>query len=147
MSDRRVPQAASRPIQMWWITAVALVFSILFGVTSPAASQSTEITIDPVGSFDRSGAATITGTVICGGAAGFGFVEAPLRQQVGRVSTVQGSASTDIFCYAGETISWTADVIPLNGKFRGGPASASARVFIEGPSVSAETSSSISLRR
>lgn len=125
---------------------------MMLALAMPVAAQETfDLTIDPIGSFDRDGAATITGSVTCGGVDGIGFVEVGLRQQVGRVSTVTGSgAIIDLGCTAGETIDWTVRISPTNGKFRGGKASADGRALFDGPDgtqFTAETRADVRLRR
>jgi hypothetical protein len=77
-----------------------------------------DVTVDPVGHFNKDGTATITGTVTCSGAADFSFIEVSARQTVGRIF-INGFGSTDFVC-DGETHAWSADVFPDNGVFKGG---------------------------
>lgn len=124
-------------------TSVATAVTVGVSVTA-AHAQATAISVDPVGMFDaESGAATITGTVDCGGAEGPSTIEANLSQSVGRVSTVFGSSFADIEpCTAGAQRDWTVTIFPSNGKFRGGKATASARLLDTG----AETTEPVSLK-
>lgn len=134
------------------LTVGLVLLALLLAPPVPAAAQEgLNLTVDRTGSFDRDGAATISGAVSCGNASGIGFVEVVLRQQVGRVSTVTGSGVViDLVCVPGETIDWTMRIPPTNGLFRGGPASASGRVVVDGPDGSlftAETNANLQLRR
>jgi hypothetical protein len=80
-----------------------------------------DITVDPVGTFDpRSGSATISGTVTCSADADFAFIEAELRQQVGRF-VITGFGGLDVLC-DGTTQSWSMEVFGSNGLFKGGRA-------------------------
>ncbi|MGC5018398.1 DUF6299 family protein [Micromonospora sp. DT47] len=126
-------------------TIVATVVAL--GASSGAAlAQSAAITVDPVGTFDTS-TATISGTYDCGDATGFAFIEVNLSQRVGRVSTVTGSAFVDITECSDDTSAgtWTATIPAGNGAFRGGSATASARLVVEGVGV-AETTEPVRLK-
>ena len=77
-----------------------------------------DVTVDPVGRFHKDGTATISGTVTCSGEAVDSFIEVQVRQTVGRVF-INGFGFTGFAC-DGETNTWSADVFPDNGTFRGG---------------------------
>jgi hypothetical protein len=77
-----------------------------------------DVTVDPVGHFNKDGTATISGTVTCSGSADFSFIEVSVRQTVGRIF-INGFGSTDFVC-DGETHAWSAVVYPDNGVFKGG---------------------------
>jgi hypothetical protein len=130
------------------VRALLLALSIALAVTispTPALAQSTAISIEPTGTFARSGTATLTGTFDCGDNSGFAFIEVNLSQPVGRVSTVSGSAFAEIpACTPGASGTWTATIVPNNGQFRGGRASANARLVVEGVGV-AETGQAVRL--
>jgi hypothetical protein len=80
-----------------------------------------DVTVDGTGHFDaQSGSATITGTVTCSGVADFSFIDVQLRQTVGRF-VVSGFGSTDFSC-DGTAQSWSVEVFPDNGLFKGGRA-------------------------
>jgi hypothetical protein len=80
-----------------------------------------DVTVDATGHFDaQSGSATITGTVTCTGVADFSFIDVEVRQAVGRF-VVTGFGSTDFAC-DGTTQSWSVEVFPDNGLFKGGRA-------------------------
>jgi hypothetical protein len=82
-----------------------------------------DVTVDPIGHFDaQSGFATITGTVTCSGVADFAFIDVELRQTVGRF-VVSGFGSTDFTC-DGTTQSWSVEIFPDGGLFKGGRAAA-----------------------
>ena len=89
------------------------------------------LTVDPIAHFDaRSGAATVSGTASCSGS-DFASVSGRLRQSVGRF-VIDGFFFVGIPC-DGTTQTWTADVIPLSGKFAGGHASVEVSAFACGP--------------
>jgi hypothetical protein len=129
------------------VLATLVALAVLAASATAAQAQGASITVDPIGTFDaQSGTATLTGTFACGDASGFAFIEVVLRQPVGRVSTVSGSAFAEIAaCTPGATGTWTATVSPSNGQFRGGRASASARLVVDGTAI-AETSQTVQLR-
>ena len=56
-----------------------------------------DVTVNPVGQFNKSGTATITGTVTCSGEADFSFIEVSVRQTVGRIF-INGFGGTDFLC-------------------------------------------------
>ena len=127
---------------------VGTVFALALLTTASAVSaQSAAITVDPTATFDvQSGSATVTGTYACGDGSGFTFVEVVLRQSVGRVSTVTGSAFAEVAeCTSGATGTWSAEVFPSNGEFRGGKATASAQLVVNGLGQ-AETGQMVRLR-
>lgn len=112
-----------------------LLTTLLIGVGT-AHAQETAVTIDRVGTFDAAtGIATITGTYSCGDATGVGLIEVTLQQQVGRISTVTGSGFADVDCALSPTGTWSAQIAPTNGEFRGGQAFASARLAFDGAAV------------
>jgi hypothetical protein len=121
-------------------TAVAMSASAVQAQTSPA------VTVNPNGSFNRDGSATITGTFDCGNASGDTSIQVNLSQLVGRVSTVFGSAFADVpACTPGLTGTWTATIPPSNGQFKGGQARANAQLVVNGVGV-AETGADVRLR-
>jgi hypothetical protein len=80
-----------------------------------------DVTVDPIGQFDaQTGSATVTGTVTCTGESEFAFIDVQLRQTVGRF-VISGFGSIDITC-DGTTQSWSVEVFPDNGLFKGGRA-------------------------
>ena len=123
---------------MAFLRSVLLASSaaVTLALASPAGAASAQaaagVTIAPTGTFNaRTGIATLTGTVSCGENSGPGIVEVTLNQPVGRVSTVTGGGFADITCAPGEAETWTAEVVPTNGEYRGGFAQASARATID----------------
>ncbi|MGH2490345.1 MAG: DUF6299 family protein [Candidatus Limnocylindria bacterium] len=85
------------------------------------------LTVDPVGGFDSSGNATISGTVTCTGTADFGGINGNVTQTVGRF-TINGFFFSSFTC-DGTTQPWTATTQSSNGKFAGGPATVQAFAF------------------
>jgi hypothetical protein len=86
-----------------------------------AAAQSIDVTVDPVGRVDaKSGVATITGTYRCD--ADFFGVHGIVQQDVGRFTMLGTFAFGASGACDGTTRSWSADVVPENGRFRGGKA-------------------------
>jgi hypothetical protein len=80
-----------------------------------------DVTVDPTGTFNsQTGSATITGSVTCTGQADFAFIDLEVRQRVGRF-VISGFGSTDFTC-DGTTQSWSVEVVPSNGVFKGGQA-------------------------
>ena len=88
-----------------------------------------ELTANKTGRFDpKTGSATVGGTATCiGQNVEFASVEGNLSQKAGRV-IIRGFFFTEIVC-DGETHSWTAEVQPENGLFKGGNASLQAFGF------------------
>ena len=125
----------------------ALLAVTLLTTTSAVHAQSAAITVEPTATFDaQSGSATVTGTYACGDSSGFTFIEVVVRQSVGRVSTVTGSAFAEVAeCIPGATGTWAAEVFPSNGEFRGGKATASAQLLVNGVGQ-AETGQVVGIR-
>ena len=89
-------------------------------VTDAPPPPNVDIEVDPIGRFDsQTGSATITGTITCDADA-VAFIEAEVRQAVGRF-TIVGSGFTDGLCDGTEQ-PWTMEVFGENGKFKGGGA-------------------------
>ena len=80
------------------------------------------LTVDATGHFDRvTGSATVTGTGLCTGVADSVFVDVQLSQKVGRIATVVGFGESSGPC-DGTTHTWSVEVIPFSGLFKGGRA-------------------------
>lgn len=79
-----------------------------------------DVTVAATARFNKSGSATITGTITCTGGADFGFIELQLRQRVGRF-IISGFGSTEFVC-DGTTQPWSVEVVADNGLFKGGRA-------------------------
>jgi hypothetical protein len=124
------------------VVVTALVMSM--GVAQ--AQTTAQLSIDPVATFDpHTGIVTVTGTYSCGEATGTGLIEVTVQQDVGRVATVTGSGFADVACVPGQTGTWSAEVVPETGEFRGGQAFASAQLRLDGQ-VLAETGAPIRVR-
>jgi hypothetical protein len=80
-----------------------------------------DITVNPNGTVNaRTGIATISGTYTC---ADGEFIQASgtARQSVGRVATITGVILfSEVGTCDGEPHSWSAEVLPQSGEFRGG---------------------------
>lgn len=81
------------------------------------------MTVNRSGRFNSTtGSATISGTVTCtGGPVGFSFIEAFVRQTVGRFY-VSGFGFIEGFSCDGTTQPWSVEVFGDSGKFKGGKA-------------------------
>ena len=93
--------------------------NISFNETPPPPSI--DVTVAPRGTFNgKTGGATLHGAYSCTDA-DFAFIDGTVIQQVGRVSTIQGSFEVVVAgACDGASHPWTADVVPSNGKFKGG---------------------------
>ena len=79
------------------------------------------VTVNPTATFNtRTGAATVSGSVTCSGAADFAFLEVQLSQNVGRF-IIRGFGGTDVTC-GGVSRPWSLQVLGDNGTFAGGKA-------------------------
>jgi hypothetical protein len=86
-----------------------------------------DITVNHFAAFNSgTGSATVSGTLVCTGAE-FAGVETSLSQRVGRF-TIHGSGFSGVVC-DGTVQTWTAEVLPENGKFAGGKAATVALAF------------------
>jgi len=91
------------------------------------------MTVNPRGSFDKhTNTATISGTFTCSGVADFALVDVSLSQNVGRVATVQGENLVELTC-DGSTQSWSVQITPFSGAFRGGKAASVSLAQACGP--------------
>ena len=80
-----------------------------------------EVTVNTTGRFDsKTGAAIISGTIMCGSDAEFAFLEAQVTQRVGRI-LIRGFNGTEVTC--DDTVRpWQLEVVGDNGLFKGGKA-------------------------
>jgi hypothetical protein len=108
-----------------------------------------ELTISDQGSVNqRTGLATITGTITCSGGdeSGKNFLEVHLTQKIGRF-VVDASGSTSFTC-DGQTETWAAEVSGYNGRLAGGKATVSVFAFAcTFDCTTVEASRAITLRR
>lgn len=79
-----------------------------------------DVTVNPRGTFTRTGSALISGSVTCTGEAEFAFIDVQASQAVGRF-TVRGFGGMGVTC-DGVKRPWTVEVIGDNGRFSGGKA-------------------------
>ncbi len=101
-------------------------------VAPPPPAPVVDVTVNPVGSFNaKTGSATITGTVTCIGLADGANIDVQLRQTVGRF-VITGFGSVQSPC-DGTVRSWSAEVVPDNGLFKGGRAASVTSAFAFGP--------------
>jgi hypothetical protein len=103
--------------------------NLVFTVEVAPPPLTIDLSIDSVGSFDRTGNATIRGTVTCSKST---FVDlfGELKQEAGRFF-IRGFFGTSFACN-GET-PWEVTVSGENGSFAGGPTKASANAFASDP--------------
>jgi hypothetical protein len=92
--------------------------------------------VDPTGFVDaKTGVATIRGTITCTGAT-FVDVQVSLTQPVGKRATVSGFGgffSGGLIC-DGTPQRWSADILPVGGRFVGGKSASFAFTFACGTS-------------
>jgi hypothetical protein len=94
---------------------------------------SVSATVDPKGQFNaHTGQATISGTATCSGLVDIAEVDVNLRQDVGRVATVEGTGFASIVC-DGTAHPWSVDIAPFSGQFRGGKAASVTLAIACGP--------------
>jgi hypothetical protein len=98
-----------------------------------------DITVNPFGEFNAgTGVATISGTYTCTNG-DFISVNGNARQNVGRVATIFGFFGFgDSGTCDGEPHSWSAEVFPQSGKFKGGKAISVTFAFSCGPFLCAD---------
>ena len=95
--------------------------TLQLSVTEAPPPPEVDITLDPVGTFNsQTGTATISGTITCDADA-FAFIFADVRQAVGRLVTISGSGFTELPC-DGTSQSWSMEIVPQSGQFKGGRA-------------------------
>lgn len=88
------------------------------------------ITVDKTGTFDsKTGQATVSGTLSCDSPSVMSGTMIQLSQAVGRVSTVSGAGDAGVTCAPGTPVHWSATILPYNGRFAGGKATADVQVF------------------
>jgi hypothetical protein len=89
----------------------------------PPPAPTVDVTVAPRGTFDsKTGVATLHGTFTCTNA-DFVDIFGEVTQSVGRVATIRGFFEVfDEGTCDGSSHSWTADVSPESGKFKGGKA-------------------------
>ena len=80
-----------------------------------------EVTVNDTARFDtKTGAAILSGTIMCGADAEFAFLEAQVTQRVGRM-LIRGFGGTEVTC-DGSVRPWELTVMGDNGLFKGGKA-------------------------
>jgi hypothetical protein len=96
---------------------------LVFNLDVATPPPTLDVTVDPVGHFNRDGSATISGTVTCSGDdAEFAFLDLELTQAVGRFSISGFGFIEDEFVCDGTAQPWSVEVFASNGKFKGGRA-------------------------
>lgn len=92
-------------------------------IGEPPPPPAVDVTVDPVARFDsRTGSATLSGTITCDEGA-FAFLEAVMRQGVGRF-TISGYGFSEVEC-DGTAQPWTLEIVGDSGLFKGGTAEVS----------------------
>jgi hypothetical protein len=108
-----------------------LLLGLCLGVTGAWAQLFTvQITSTTV---TRSGVATVSGTVTCAGDFALVFLDMEVDQPVGRTQSVTGFDSTSFSCAADETVSFTQEVFPFEGRFGPGTAYVRTSLFVDDP--------------
>ncbi|SFM95663.1 PPC domain-containing protein [Nitrosomonas communis] len=97
--------------------------NLVFTVQVAPPPLTIDLIIDPVGSFDRLGSATIRGTISCSSPT-FVNLFGEVKQEAGRLF-VRGAFGTYLECNGNTP--WEVTINDQNGKFAGGPIKASAR--------------------
>jgi hypothetical protein len=98
--------------------------SLVFNLDVGPPAQAVELHVDPVGSFNGYGIATIRGTVSCAAPAPLGsIVIVELAQRVGS-RDLSGTAFLDVEGCPADAIPFQAEVTSPYGKYRGGHATA-----------------------
>jgi hypothetical protein len=78
------------------------------------------LTVNPKGVFDaHTGAAIVRGTITCTGDATDSFIDVFMRQKTGRLF-IDGEGFVEGFTCDGASHSWSVDIFPFNGVFKGG---------------------------
>ena len=111
--------------------------SLLVDLATPPPPIEIDVTIDPRGSFNKAGEATITGSISCSSTADFAELNTSIRQSFGRF-IVHGSAFDAIECGPSPT-TWKATITGDNGKFAGGRATVEVSAFACGTGSCNET--------
>ncbi len=119
--------------------------SLMFNVdVSDIEVPMVELTIDPIGRFNKAGAAIVSGTMACSGAS-FAEISGHVVQPVGRFVIVgefflsggegengeNGEAPLEVVC-DGTSQPWSAEAHSDTGLFKGGKASVEAFAFVCG---------------
>jgi hypothetical protein len=99
--------------------------TLVFHVDVAPPPPTIDVTVDPVGQFNPSGTATISGTVTCSANVEFAFIDLDLTQSVGRFS-INGFGSVEDFVCDGTVQPWSVEIFAFNGQFKGGRAVAVA---------------------
>jgi hypothetical protein len=86
-----------------------------------------ELAVDSKGAINKSGEATISGSISCSTSADFAEVSASLRQSVGRF-TIHGSGFDAVECGPSPT-TWKLTIVGDNGRFAGGRATVEVSAF------------------
>ncbi|WFF08659.1 hypothetical protein O7622_08960 [Micromonospora sp. WMMD1076] len=126
-------------------TAATLGLAPGAAVAAPAASPS--ISVNWFGAADvRAHTATVGGRFDCGAERGLAYIEVHLDQRVRRGSVTGFGFGVIGACTDERTAgTWTATIPADQGRFRGGPATATARLVVE-PNSLTETTEPLRLR-
>lgn len=89
-------------------------------VTEAPPPPELSFTVNPRGTFDpKTGGATVRGTLTCTGDVVFSFIDVSMRQKVGRLF-IDGEGAIEGFTCDGTPQTWSVDIFPFNGIFKGG---------------------------
>jgi len=114
---------------------IALLLVAALAVPAMAHYGTANLGIDAIGITSATrislGRAVVKGTVTCSKTTSGVWVNARVRQTVGRTTTIRGSGGTTIRCVAGTKVPYSVTVTPNSGKFAGGKALVSANASKE----------------
>jgi len=103
------------------VAIIALVST--WALVSASTGQLVTVTVNPTGTYDHLGVATVSGTLDCAGPGTFQFFNLSVQQPIGRKSSVSGNVSlNNLGCGSGSPVAWSAQVVPTAGKFGGNAA-------------------------
>lgn len=106
------------------------------------------LTVDPRGSFDPYGGATIRGTVSCTGEPAYGWIDVSIAQKVGRF-TIRGYGGIELAGCGEDPVPWEVRASSEDGKLLGGKATVEAFAYACGAIFCADAyeTQNVQLRR
>ncbi len=108
-------------IRIGALLVTALAVAAAWALVTASEGQPLMVTVDPTGTYDRYGIATVSGSVVCATPSTV-YLSGTLQEAVGRKGGVSGSFAINFGCEPGMPVAWSAPVAPTTGKFGGGQA-------------------------